>query len=299
MSFRVHSDRPAAVIRRAVCDAVLTSPWVPPLSPPEVSRDADDPCRWHVRTRLLAACYARPFQGQLLERVEDILASPLNATETPVPRRNPGTIPIGCYDGRMQRYWMPAWILMLTGAGGCSLINDFDQFEFTDAGPNRDSGNPADGGNGDGSLLDGGGSVCTGNCLGDIVRDFSMTQSAGVLQWRYLRDMRDPRGLIVEPLIQGQLGSLRGWIQAGGDGPPPAIVSCVVHASEPECAGIANHLLIAPDTVSVTGSDPEIEFTAPTKDTYRIEGSIRVADGVTATEQINLVISRNTRKRHD
>ncbi|MFW6051150.1 MAG: mechanosensitive ion channel domain-containing protein, partial [Myxococcota bacterium] len=69
-------DVPAAAgrVRQALRDAVLQSPWVPPGAAPVVLRDPDEPSLWHVRSRLLEARFAPRFEGELLERAEELLA---------------------------------------------------------------------------------------------------------------------------------------------------------------------------------------------------------------------------------
>jgi len=69
----------AADIRRALRDAVLSSPWTTPASEPQVLRDPMDPDLWQVRGRLLSATFASAFQGQLLERAEAQLAAQRSA----------------------------------------------------------------------------------------------------------------------------------------------------------------------------------------------------------------------------
>jgi hypothetical protein len=69
----------AADIRRALRDAVLSSPWTMPASEPQVLRDPVDPDLWQVRGRLLSAGFAASFQGQLLERAEAQLAAQRSA----------------------------------------------------------------------------------------------------------------------------------------------------------------------------------------------------------------------------
>ena len=69
----------ATDIRRALRDAVLSSPWTTPASEPQVLRDPMDPDLWQVRGRLLSASFASSFQGQLLERAEAQLAAQRSA----------------------------------------------------------------------------------------------------------------------------------------------------------------------------------------------------------------------------
>jgi hypothetical protein len=76
----------AARIRRAIEDAVLCSPYIPPDPALSLARDPSVPERWHLRARLLDATYRSHFEGQLLERVEEALAAEApEPTETPPP----------------------------------------------------------------------------------------------------------------------------------------------------------------------------------------------------------------------
>ncbi len=72
---RIESDAPAERIRLAIRDAVLSSPWVLPGADPIVLRDPDDAWIWRVRSRLLAMRFAVAFEGELLERTEEMLAA--------------------------------------------------------------------------------------------------------------------------------------------------------------------------------------------------------------------------------
>lgn len=74
VTLRLEHTAAAARVRQALHDAVLQSPWVPPGAAPIVLRDTDQPDVWHVRTRLLEARHAPRFEGELLERAEEILA---------------------------------------------------------------------------------------------------------------------------------------------------------------------------------------------------------------------------------
>ena len=78
---RLSTEAPSAAVRQAVNDAILASPWVPPSVQPQVLRDASDPDCWRVRCRLLEPSHALHFEGELIERVEDILAHAPKAME--------------------------------------------------------------------------------------------------------------------------------------------------------------------------------------------------------------------------
>jgi small-conductance mechanosensitive channel len=67
------ADAPAERVRRAIEDAVLCSPYVPAEPSVALARDPARPDRWHLRARLLDVSFAPPFEGQLLERVEEAL----------------------------------------------------------------------------------------------------------------------------------------------------------------------------------------------------------------------------------
>jgi len=71
---RLPTEAPAALVRHALRDAVLASPWVPPSVEPLVFRDTSDPERWHLRCRLLEPSHALHFEGEILERTEEIIA---------------------------------------------------------------------------------------------------------------------------------------------------------------------------------------------------------------------------------
>lgn len=63
----------ASKVRRALTDAILSSPWVLAGATPVVLRDPADPVVWRVRTKLLEPRFSVHFEGELLERVEDLL----------------------------------------------------------------------------------------------------------------------------------------------------------------------------------------------------------------------------------
>ena len=75
VALRFRSHEPASRTRRAIEDAVLTSPWVRPDKSPQISRDGAEPDLWHVRAHLLDLRFATRFEGDLLERAEDVLAA--------------------------------------------------------------------------------------------------------------------------------------------------------------------------------------------------------------------------------
>jgi small-conductance mechanosensitive channel len=86
ITLRMHASDSAARVRQALRDAVLMSPWVPPRPNPLVLRDADDPDLWHVRAHLLEARYASRFEGELLERAEEVLTrGPVNPATSSTP----------------------------------------------------------------------------------------------------------------------------------------------------------------------------------------------------------------------
>jgi len=63
----------AGKVRMALTDAILSSPWVLAGATPIVLRDPADPVVWRVRTKLLEPRFSVHFEGELLERVEDLL----------------------------------------------------------------------------------------------------------------------------------------------------------------------------------------------------------------------------------
>jgi small-conductance mechanosensitive channel len=83
VTLRIEAREDAAEIREALRDAVLASPWVAAGTRPIVLRDPTDPAIWRVRSRLLHAQFMVSFEGQLLERAEEMLAERRRARETP------------------------------------------------------------------------------------------------------------------------------------------------------------------------------------------------------------------------
>ncbi len=72
----------AADVRAALRDAVLLSPWVPPGADPVVLRDPVDRALWTVRAPLLEVRWAARFEGELLERAEELLVARPGCEET-------------------------------------------------------------------------------------------------------------------------------------------------------------------------------------------------------------------------
>jgi small-conductance mechanosensitive channel len=70
---RLEGYRDAGRVRMALTDAILSSPWVLAGATPVVLRDPADPIVWRVRTKLLEPRFSVHFEGELLERVEDLL----------------------------------------------------------------------------------------------------------------------------------------------------------------------------------------------------------------------------------
>ena len=70
---RLEGYEDAGRVRMALTDAVLSSPWVIAGATPVVLRDPADPVVWRVRTKLLEPRFSVHFEGELLERVEDLL----------------------------------------------------------------------------------------------------------------------------------------------------------------------------------------------------------------------------------
>jgi small-conductance mechanosensitive channel len=71
----------AGKVRSALTDAILSSPWVLAGATPVVLRDPADPVVWRVRTKLLEPRFSVHFEGELLERVEDLLRHEPEAEE--------------------------------------------------------------------------------------------------------------------------------------------------------------------------------------------------------------------------
>jgi small-conductance mechanosensitive channel len=70
---RLEGYEDAGKVRMALTDAILSSPWVLAGATPVVLRDPADPVVWRVRTKLLEPRFSVHFEGELLERVEDLL----------------------------------------------------------------------------------------------------------------------------------------------------------------------------------------------------------------------------------
>lgn len=70
---RLEGYTDAGRVRMALTDAILSSPWVLAGANPVVLRDPADPVVWRVRTKLLEPRFSVHFEGELLERVEDLL----------------------------------------------------------------------------------------------------------------------------------------------------------------------------------------------------------------------------------
>ena len=70
---RLEGYNDAGKVRMALTDAILSSPWVLAGATPVVLRDPADPVVWRVRTKLLEPRFSVHFEGELLERVEDLL----------------------------------------------------------------------------------------------------------------------------------------------------------------------------------------------------------------------------------
>ncbi len=74
VQLRAPSGVAAGTVREAIRDAVLCSPYIPPDPRVTLSRDPIDPERWRLKVRLLDVRFTAAFEGQLLERVEEIVA---------------------------------------------------------------------------------------------------------------------------------------------------------------------------------------------------------------------------------
>lgn len=74
VELRAPAGAAADEVRHAIRDAVASSPYVPPDPGLVLSRDPREPDRWRLEVRLLDVRYAAPFEGELLERVEEALA---------------------------------------------------------------------------------------------------------------------------------------------------------------------------------------------------------------------------------
>ncbi|MEM7435233.1 MAG: mechanosensitive ion channel domain-containing protein [Myxococcota bacterium] len=88
---RLEGYHDAGRVRLALNDAILSSPWVLAGATPVVLRDPADPVVWRVRSKLLEPRFSVHFEGELLERVEDLLRyTPTEADrQTPVDDTTP------------------------------------------------------------------------------------------------------------------------------------------------------------------------------------------------------------------
>lgn len=78
---RLEGYHDASRVRLALNDAILSSPWVLAGAAPVVHRDPADPVVWRVRSKLLEPRFSVHFEGELLERVEDLLRYEPDADE--------------------------------------------------------------------------------------------------------------------------------------------------------------------------------------------------------------------------
>jgi small-conductance mechanosensitive channel len=85
---RLEGYADAGKVRMALTDAILSSPWVLAGATPVVLRDPADPVVWRVRTKLLEPRFSVHFEGELLERVEDLLRY-VPTSEAPQPSDPP------------------------------------------------------------------------------------------------------------------------------------------------------------------------------------------------------------------
>ncbi|MDG1481054.1 MAG: mechanosensitive ion channel [Myxococcota bacterium] len=69
------ADVPPAVMRAALSEAALTTPWGAPGVRPELQQDPASPARWRVVMRVLHESAIEDFQGSLRERVLEHLAA--------------------------------------------------------------------------------------------------------------------------------------------------------------------------------------------------------------------------------
>lgn len=82
---RLEGYHDASQVRMALNDAILSSPWVLAGATPIVLRDPADPVVWRVRSKLLEPRFSVHFEGELLERVEDLLRYDPDAKRETVP----------------------------------------------------------------------------------------------------------------------------------------------------------------------------------------------------------------------
>lgn len=111
-------------------------------------------------------------------------------------------------------------------------------------------GRPADAGGSDSDVP----GVCTAPCVADAGAEFDGTAGGMRNHWRYLDDGRSPqRTWSVMAVGNGEM------IGAGEN----RITSCALHPEAPACTALPGALLVS-STGATSGSDPAIEFKAPT-----------------------------------
>ena len=71
LTITVRENVSSNIVRQALRDAVLSSPWTHPASTMTLLRDTSDPRVWNVRARMLEASHFAHFEGDLLERAEE------------------------------------------------------------------------------------------------------------------------------------------------------------------------------------------------------------------------------------
>ncbi|MFW5921075.1 MAG: hypothetical protein ACOCUS_04490, partial [Polyangiales bacterium] len=216
-------------------------------------------------------------------------------------------------NGGSGSVWV-AWVALLALAGGCSAVTDFD-FEFADGGaPPMDGGANADAGDAamdaktppdaetDSGDDDGGGNdawnddgglppTCDAPCIGDAALDFDAETQRN--PWAYLQDDRSAAGVGYADLVAGVYDGAPAWTASGAE--PPTIVGCPLAPEVAPCAGVAGYLLFVPDATEDDGSDPAIELAIDSPGIYNIDVRARMPDGTTATEPVEILVSRTAR----
>lgn len=195
--------------------------------------------------------------------------------------------------------------LVLIGLlAGCSAISDFDfTFDDEDAGPDAgsfdagdvdgDAGPRRDADGLDAGADDAGPAVdrCPAPCVADAISDYSGSQGAGDVDWRYYEDRRQPLGAFY-PEMSETTSPIAGF----SGGANAFVASCADNPSLAECESIRDRLLVQGDAPGA-GSDAVIGFEAGARATYRVQGTVRLPDGVSSAEAHRITLSRNS--RHD
>jgi hypothetical protein len=151
-----------------------------------------------------------------------------------------------------------------------------------------DARGPADGGRPDGGSPDGGGElgICATPCIADASADFDGTPAGRTSRWRYLDDLGNRQW--TQMTVDG--------MRMVGNAARSVITTCAANPDKPACEALPRALLVtsagAAGGAGAGGSDPAIEFTAPSA--QGIELRVRAFLPAGDSQQIRLY--RNSRE---